>query len=182
MTAPYRTDLRSPIVAAMFAAVFSVCCAATTMPAIAFVGEAPSSSASPSDAKPAPSIPEIVAQQTALRAQVQGRRGAFKNMHEGDRLRLLARQDRLLELLRGKESLDGLRAEERVEVFNALQEVEAAATKAEEERTICERTRLTGSHRFSVVCMSGREYREHKENARKGLRTVMKCEEGCVSD
>lgn len=149
---------------------------------MASVGEASSSSGGRSNPKSAPSIRDIVAQQTALRAQVQGRRGAFKDMHEGDRLRLLARQDRLLELLRGKESLDGLRAEERVEVFNALQEVEAGATKAEEERTICERTRLTGSHRFSVVCMSGREYREHKENARKGLRTVMKCEDGCNSD
>lgn len=129
-----------------------------------------------------PSIASIVAQQTALRAKAAAKRGPFKDMHEGDRHRLLAQQDRLLELLNGRDSLDGLRAEERVEVFNHLQSVNAAVTQAEDERQICERTRLTGSHRYSVVCMTGREYREHKENARKSLRTVMKCEDGCDSD
>ncbi|MBP6748028.1 MAG: hypothetical protein KA144_00190 [Xanthomonadaceae bacterium] len=130
----------------------------------------------------APTIASIVAQQIELRAKVAARRGPFREMSEGDRHRLMAQQDRILELLKGRDSLDGLRAEERVEVFNHLESVKAAVAQAEDERLICERTRLTGSHRYSVVCITGREYREHKENARKSLRTVMKCEGGCNSD
>ena len=105
-----------------------------------------------------------------------GKRGAFKDMSEGDRERLLKQQTRLLALLEGRNSIDELRPEERVEVFNVLQEVNAAVTKAEDERKICERTRLTGSHRYEVVCMTAKEYREHKDNAQKSLRTPVKCQ------
>lgn len=136
----------------------------------------------PSNDAASTSIASIVAQQTELRAKVMAKRGAFRDMSEGDRHRLLAHQNRILELLKGRDSLDGLRAEERVEVFNHLESVKAAVARAEDERLICERTRLTGTHRYSVVCITGREHREHKENARKSLRTVMKCQDGCVSD
>lgn len=131
--------------------------------------------ASPS-APPQPTLQQIVEQQTQLRAQVAAKRGAFKDMHDGDRERLLKRQDSLLQMLDGHRSIDELRVEQRVEVFNHLQSVNAAVTQAEEERQICERTRLAGSHRFTTVCMTGREYREHKENARKSVRTIGKCQ------
>jgi hypothetical protein len=133
---------------------------------------------------PQPTLQQIVEQQTQLRGQVAAKRGAYKDMHEGDRHRLLAQQDELLKLLDGRQSLDELRAEQRVEVFNILQNVNAAATKAEDERQICERSRLVGTNRFQVVCMTGKQYREHKENAKQSLRTVMKCQgEGvCVGN
>jgi hypothetical protein len=140
------------------------------------------------DTKPQPTLQKIVEQQTQLRAQVVAKRGAFKDMHDGDRDRLVKQQDRLLLLLEGHRNFDELREEERVEVFNHLQSVNAAATKAEEERQICERTRLVGTHRYEVVCMSGKEYREHRDNARKSVRTVMKCQgasagsKACKSD
>lgn len=133
--------------------------------------------AAQADAPPAqPTLQQIVAQQTQLRGQVAAKRGAFKDMSEGDRERLLKQQNRLLSLLEGRNSIDELRPEERVDVFNVLQEVNAAVTKAEDERKICERTRLTGSHRFQVVCMTAKEYREHKDNAQKSLRTPVKCQ------
>jgi hypothetical protein len=139
-----------------------------------FAQDAPDSSGATS--APRPTVQQIVEQQTQLRGQVAGKRGAFKDMHEGDRHRLLAQQDELLKLLDGRQSFDELRAEQRVEVFNILQNVNAAATKAEDERQVCERSRLVGTNRFQVVCMSGRQYREHKENAKQSLRTVMKCQ------
>jgi hypothetical protein len=137
-------------------------------------------------AEPAPepqiNVQKIVEQQTQLRGQVAAKRGAFKDMHESDRDRLLNRQGRLLQLLDGRRNLDELRAEERVEVFNVLQEVNGAVTKAEDERQICERTRVVGTHRYQVVCMTGKQYREHRENAKKSMRTLIKCEEGCNSN
>ncbi len=125
---------------------------------------------------PPPKVEDIVAQQTELRAQVAAKRGAFKNMHDGDRDRLMKQQDRLLQLLQGHRSIDELRVEERVEVFNHLQSVSAVVAKAEDDREVCERTRLVGTHRYQVVCMTAKEAREFKENAKKSARTVMKCQ------
>jgi hypothetical protein len=139
--------------------------------------QTPAAAGVQADAPPAqPTLQQIVAQQIQLRGQVAGKRGAFKDISESDRERLLKQQNRLLALLEGRNSIDALRPEERVEVFNVLQEVNAAVTKAEDERKICERTRLTGSHRFQVVCMTAKEYREHKDDAQKSLRTPVKCQ------
>lgn len=129
-----------------------------------------------------PSLQQIATQQTQLRAQVVAKRGAFKDMSEGDRERLLKQQERLLSLLEGRQSIHELRSEERVEVFNHLQSVSAAVSKAEDERKICERSRLVGTNRFTVVCMTAKQKREHQDGAQKSLRTVMKCEEGCISN
>ncbi|MCC7248726.1 MAG: hypothetical protein IT473_08885 [Lysobacter sp.] len=130
----------------------------------------------PAAEPPQPTLQQIVEQQTQLRTQVAAKRGAFKDMHDGDRDRLLKQQDRLLQMLDGHQNLDELRVEQRVEVFNHLQSVNAAVTQAEDDREVCERTRLAGSHRFTSVCMSAREYREHKENARRSVRTIGKCQ------
>jgi hypothetical protein len=130
----------------------------------------------PAAAPSQPSVKDIVAQQTALRAQAVAKRGAFKDMHAGDRDRLINKQDKLLQLLDGRQSIGELRAEQRVDAFNYLQEINAAVTKAEDDRQICERSRLVGSNRFQVVCMTAKEAREFKENAKKSARTVMKCQ------
>jgi hypothetical protein len=132
--------------------------------------------------QPQPSLQDIVAQQTALRAQAAAKRGAFKDMHAGDRDRLINQQDKLLQLLDGRQSIDELRVERRVEVFNHLQEINAAVTKAEDERQICERSRLVGTNRFQVVCMTAKQNREYRESAKKSVRTIMKCDGGCGSD
>jgi hypothetical protein len=128
------------------------------------------------DTTPPPSIKDIVAQQTQLRAQLVAKSGAFKDMDVGDRDRLMKQQDRLLQMLQGRKSIDELRAEEKIEVFNHLQSVNAAVTKAEDDRQVCERARLVGTHRYRVVCMTAKEAREYKENAKKSTRTVMKCQ------
>lgn len=138
--------------------------------------------AAPSTAPSQPSLKDIVAQQTALRAQAVAKRGAFKDMHAGDRDRLINQQDKLLRLLDGRQSIDELRVEQRVEVFNHLQEINAKVTKAEDGRQICERSRLVGTNRFQVVCMTAKQDREHRENAKKSVLTIMKCDGGCGSD
>jgi hypothetical protein len=139
-------------------------------------------SAVPAVAPSQPSLQEIVAQQAALRAQVAAKRGAFKDMHDGDRDRLINQQDKLLQLLDGRQSIEELRVEQRVDVFNYIQNINAAVTKAEDERQICERSRLVGTNRFQVVCMTAKQNREHRENAKKSVRTIMKCDGGCASD
>lgn len=162
---PRRRRVRS--LAATFAVALSAACC---LPAIAQTTSTPQVEAQ------TPTVRQIVDQQRRLRADVVAQKGAFKDLTQVERDELTKKQDRILQLLDGRDDISQLRVEEKVEVFNHLQSVNAAVTQAEEERQICERTRLAGSHRFTTVCMTGREYREHKENAHKSVRTIGKCQ------
>ncbi|MBP6748029.1 MAG: hypothetical protein KA144_00195 [Xanthomonadaceae bacterium] len=123
-----------------------------------------------------PTVQQIVEQQTQLRADVLARKGAFKDLTQIERDELTAKQSRILQLLDGRDDVSQLRAEDKIELFNHLQWVSAVVRNAEEDRQVCERSRTVGSNRFQVVCMTAREYREHKERARQSLRTAVKCQ------
>lgn len=122
-----------------------------------------------------PTVRQIVDQQTQLRADVLAKKGAFKDLTQIERDELTKKQDRILQLLEGHDDVSQLRAEERVELFNHLEWVSAVVRNAKEDRKVCERSRTVGSNRFQVVCMTAKEYREHKERARQSMRTTFKC-------
>lgn len=123
-----------------------------------------------------PTVRQIVDQQTRLRADVLAQKGAFKDLTQIERDELTGKQDRILRLLADRDDISQLRAEEKIELFNDLQWVSAVVRNAEEDRRVCERSRTVGTNRLQVVCMTAREYREHKERARQSLRTAMKCQ------
>lgn len=138
---------------------------------------APSASASGAEEPAAqPTVRQIVEQQTQLRADVIAKKGAFKDLTQIERDELTAKQNRILQLLEGRDDVSQLRVEDKIELFNHLQWVSAVVRNAEEDRQVCERSRTVGSNRFQVVCMTAREYREHKERARQSLRTAVKCQ------
>jgi hypothetical protein len=116
-----------------------------------------------------PAVRDIVVQQSHLRAMATARRGPFKDLSARDRDALLKSQTRVLELLDGHGSIDELHIDEKVELFNHLQTVKAVVTRAEENRQICERTRVIGSNRYRLLCMNAQEYREFKRQALKSL-------------
>lgn len=163
--APRRRRVRA--LAAIFAVAFSMGCC---LPAIAQTASAPQAETQP------PTLRQIVDQQKQLRADVVSKKGAFKDLTQVERDELTKKQDRILQLLEGRDDISQLRAEESVEVFNHLEWVSAVVRNAEEDRQVCERSRTVGSNRFQVVCMTAKEYREHKERARQSLRTAMKCQ------
>lgn len=125
---------------------------------------------------PQPTVQQIVEQQVQLRADVVAKKGAFKDLTETERQALVKTQTRILTLLENQNAIEQLRAEEKVELFNHLQWVSATVRQAEEDRQVCERTRTVGSNRFQVVCMTARQYREHKEGAQRSMRTIGKCQ------
>jgi hypothetical protein len=133
-----------------------------------------------------PTVRQIVDQQTDLRKQVLDKKGAFKDLTDIERDELIKKQNRILQLLDSREDVQQLRAEEKVELFNHLEWVIATVRKAEEDRKVCERSRTVGSNRFQIVCMTARQYREHKERSRQSLRTVVKCQgpktAGCINE
>ncbi len=130
-------------------------------------------------------IRDIVTQQTQLRAQVVAGKGAFKDMEQRDRAALIERQDRVLAMLGGAQTLDVMPPDQRTVVFNDLEWIKAAVTKAEDERMICEYTRIAGSNRMKSVCMTAKQQREHQQRARASLNRGQMCGEssiGCLGD
>lgn len=122
-------------------------------------------------------IRDIVTQQTQLRSEVVAGKGAFKDMSKAERQVLVERQDRVLQMLGGSQTLDEMPPDQRTIVFNELEWIKAAVTKAEDERMICEYTRVVGSNRATSVCMTAKAQRENREGAQQSLRTKYKCDD-----
>ncbi len=134
---------------------------------------------------PSPTPHDIVAQQTALRAQVLGAGGAFGRMDRRTRERLAARQQAVIDMLDGVTSIDALAVPQRTELFNALEWIRATIERQENSRRICEYTPTVGSHRQASVCTTAREEREHRDNAREQVRRAQGCNVSrlaCVGD
>ena len=176
MTPATASDAIAPRTRRALAATLSIVLSATfcfSAFAEAAVAEA---APAPEAETPQPTVQQIVEQQTQLRADVLARKGAFKDLTQTERDELTAKQGRILQILEGRDDVSQLRVEDRIELFNHLQWVSAVVRDAEEDRQVCERSRTVGSNRFQVVCMTAREYREHKERARQSLRTQVKCQ------
>jgi uncharacterized protein (DUF2141 family) len=112
-------------------------------------------------------IRDILTQQTQLRAQVVAGKGAFKGMSKAERSALVERQDRVLQMLGGLQTLEDMAPDQRTVVFNDLEWIKAAVTQAEDDRMVCEYTKIAGSNRMQSVCMTAKEQREHREGARR---------------
>ena len=125
-------------------------------------------------------IRDILTQQTQLRAQVVAGKGAFKDMATAERRALVERQDRVLAMLGSVETLEQMRPDQRTEVFNDLEWIKAAITQAEDDRMVCEYTRIAGSNRMKSVCMTARQQREHREQARATLGREGMCNQSAL--
>ncbi len=130
----------------------------------------------PTEPTPQPTAQQIVDQQTQLRTDVAAKKGAFKDLSDTEREALMKAQSRVLQLLEDRDNIEQLGVDEKIEVFNRLEWISATVRQAEEDRQVCERSRVVGSNRYQVVCMTGRQYREHKEGAQRSMRTVGKCQ------
>lgn len=142
-------------------------------------------SAAMADATREPTLQDIVSQQTSLRSQVVGGKGAFRDMERRDRDELARRQQRVIDQLNGVASLDELRAEQRAEVFNELEWIRAAIAKAEDDRMVCEYSKSVGSHMPTTKCMTARQQRAYRERSQEQVRRGVECNSSasaCVGD
>ncbi len=141
----------------------------------ALLGIAPAFAEESTEPAPQPTVRQIVDQQTQLRADVVAKKGAFKDLTDTEREALIKTQSRVLQLLENRANIEQLGVDEKIEVFNHLEWIGATVRQAEEDRKVCERSRVVGTNRFQVVCMTAKQQREHKERSRQSLRTVLKC-------
>jgi hypothetical protein len=145
---------------------------------VAFASEttAPAAQAATSEQAPPPTVQQIVEQQTKLRADVAAKKGAFKDLSDSERESLMKTQTRVLQLLESTDNIEQLDINQKIEVFNHLEWISATVRQAEEDRQVCERSRVVGTNRFKVVCMTAKQQREYKERSRQSLRTALKCQ------
>lgn len=110
--------------------------------------------------------PEIIQQQTALRAAVLSGKGAFKDMDASARDDLLRHQEIVIDLLKGKELTTQLSEADQIRVSNSISSIVAAINNAEDDRMVCRREKMTGSHRPETVCKTVAQRRLEREEAR----------------
>lgn len=136
--------------------------------------------ADPSAPVPPLDVPKIVAQQQELRAEAMAKKGRYRDMPEGKRQELIAKQDSVLRTLNGKQSEQDLSAEDRLEMFNSLEWIEATINQAEDDRMVCKREKRTGSHMNETVCKTVAERRKEKEDARRFMDRPAQCTDAAL--
>ena len=112
------------------------------------------------------SAPEIIQQQTVIRAEILSSKGAFKDMDASVRNDLLRHQDVVFELLKGKERTTQLSEADQIRVSNSISSIVAIISNAEDDRMVCRREKMTGSHRPETICKTVAQRRVEREEAR----------------
>lgn len=121
------------------------------------------------------SLAEIRVSQQNLSADIKAGLGAFKGMPPQQRKELLEKQGWLLGRIEGHETLQALSPSDQVEVFNALEWIKSTVNNARGDEKVCERSVLSGTHRFTTTCVTRRERDEHRAGARDALGRVQAC-------
>jgi hypothetical protein len=113
-------------------------------------------------------VQSVVAKQERIRRAVQTSSAGFSEVPSATKNELLQRQDALIALL-GTRSYADLSEQERAQALEQIAWIDNVATKAADERVVCERVRTAGSNMMQRVCTTARSQRESREAARTML-------------
>ena len=112
---------------------------------------------------------EIRTEQVQIKAGLDSRKGAYKDLPSAASARLLSGQARVLELIEGKQSTDELDDAARAELFAALASIDAIVDDANDARQVCQQVKTLGSNRKERVCRTAGQMRAQREAARDQL-------------
>lgn len=74
-------------------------------------------------------------------------------------------------MLDGVDDINKLRKEKRVRMFNAQEQLNALLLAQGDDQLVCERTKVTGSHRTTTVCMTMAQKTEAEESSDRLFQT-----------
>lgn len=136
-------------------------------------------------ADPVLSSQDILAQQRAIRADMDARTDRYVDMPRATRKAILADQDRLAVLLQGKADTSQLDPSSLDEVVSLLASIDAAINRTGDERLVCTREARIGSNFMTRVCRTPSQLREQQAAGQKMLRdetSGINCGEknGCI--
>jgi hypothetical protein len=94
---------------------------------------------------------------------------AYGHVKDEGRHKIEASEAEIRHLLQDVRSLDALDDTQKVALFNETQAIIAVLNDSEKDRLICERERVTGSHRPVVLCMTVEERRKQSDITKQAL-------------
>ena len=116
---------------------------------------------------------QIRAAQAEQRLAIERKSGNYAQFTDDERKTIFAKQDAVSALIEGKQTVEELGPDGKIALVNALAAVDAAVTRAEDNRLICERIKPVGSNRPQNKCISVGERRRQRDAAqRQGLRAA----------
>ncbi|MFZ5636132.1 MAG: hypothetical protein ACOY82_06045 [Pseudomonadota bacterium] len=113
---------------------------------------------------------QIRTAQADLRQAIERKSGNYSHFTDDERKEIFSRQDQVLALIEGKASVDELASDDRIALANALAAVDAAVSRAEDNRLICERIKPIGSNRPQNKCMTVGQRRQLREASQQQVR------------
>lgn len=125
-----------------------------------------------------PNIADILENQATIRSEAEARVGVFKSMSERQRKDLVSKSAQLTNTLEGKQWSE-LSDAEQIEVFNTIETINAALTKAEDERLVCEQKKRPGSNMIMKSCKTVAQLRQQREDTQKALNDMASCKTDC---
>lgn len=102
-----------------------------------------------------------------LNADLSGK--GYGHVKDEGRHKIEASEAEIRHLLQDVRSLDALNDTQKVALFNETQAIVAVLNDSEKDRMICERERVTGSHRPVVLCMTVEERRKQADVTKQAL-------------
>lgn len=111
----------------------------------------------------------ISGEQAQIKAGIDARTGAFKDLPATTREQLLAQQAIVLRLIEGRQTTDELDSSQKAELFTAIDAIEVMVSKANDDRLVCELVKTLGSNRKERVCRTLGQIRAEREAVRNQL-------------
>lgn len=110
---------------------------------------------------------DAIANEIRIQMEPGGRYGYVPNI---DRPKIEEQLATMTSLLKGVEVIEELSHEDRVRLFNAQEKINGLLLQHDGQRLVCEKTRVTGSHRPRTVCMTYAEREAAREDSQRLFR------------
>lgn len=110
---------------------------------------------------------ETIANEIRIQMEPGGRYGYVPS---NDRPKIEEQLSVMANLLKGVEVIEELSSEDRVRLFNAQEKINGLLLQHDGQRLVCEKTRVTGSHRPRTVCMTYAEREAAREDSQRLFR------------
>ncbi len=114
------------------------------------------------------SIDGFLAHQDYIRAGLYD--GSLGDVTARELEMVIEKQDELREILSTVDSIEALDEIEAIKVLNAQETINGILARNLEDRPICRRETVVGSHRPRTVCMTARQRNQLREDSRESLR------------
>lgn len=118
------------------------------------------------------SIDGFLAHQDYIRAGLQD--GSLGEVSARELEMVIEKQDELREILSTVDTIEDLDEIQTIKVLNAQETINGVLARNLEDRPICRRETVLGSHRTRTVCMTARQRNQLREESRQSLQYLQR--------